>query len=156
MFFPNHVRGVRLECINSNNIPDNIKPHLTRMIKAMIEEEREMLKSIGNGRRPQIEFQNLETSFAPDTSILLLREGIDKVLGFSSCYNQGYDRRVIELIYIDPSIRGKGYGGLLMSQMLSNAPSIVEVAVLVNNEAAIKLYNKFGFFSTIMTLSRVK
>ena len=60
------------------------------------------------------------------------------------------------MIYIDPSIRGKGYGGLLMSQMLSNAPSIVEVAVLVNNEAAIKLYNKFGFFSTIMTLSRVK
>ena len=114
MFFPNHIRGVRLECINSNNIPDNIKPHLTRMVKAMIEEEREMLKNIGNGRRPQIEFQNLETSFAPDTSILLLREGIDKVLGFSSCYNQGYDCRVIELIYIDPSIRGKGYGGITL------------------------------------------
>lgn len=156
MFLPNHVRGVRLECINSNNIPTNIKPHLTRMVKAMIEEERDMLRHIGNGRRPQIEFQNLETSFAPNTSILLLREGIDNVLGFGSCYNQGHDRRIIELIYVDPSIRGKGYGGLLMNQMLTNAPSIVEVAVLVNNDSAIKLYNKFGFFPTIMTLSRVK
>lgn len=156
MFFPNHVRDVRLECINSNNIPTHLKPHLTRMVKAMIEEERDMLRHIGNGRRPQIEFQNLETSFAPDTSILVLRKGIDTVLGFSSCYNQGHDRRIIELIYVDPAIRGKGYGGLLMTQMLSNAPSIVEVAVLVNNEAAIKLYNKFGFFPTITTLSRIE
>jgi phosphinothricin acetyltransferase len=72
-------------------------------------------------------------------------------IGLSSFYGgrPAYDATAEISIYIDPDHQGKGYGSVLVKQMLEQAPQLGVTTFLViyfdHNEGSRRLFNRFGF-----------
>jgi ribosomal protein S18 acetylase RimI-like enzyme len=65
---------------------------------------------------------------------------IEKVLGFIA-----FEKSEITWLYVSPKFQKKGIGRQLLRFALSEIESPVDVTVLSNNGAAIRLYEKEGF-----------
>ena len=65
---------------------------------------------------------------------------IEKVVGFIA-----FEQSEITWLYVHPKFQLRGIGRQLLKFALSKIKSPVEVSVLSNNNAAIKLYKKEGF-----------
>lgn len=78
--------------------------------------------------------------------ILVYKE--NKILGFIS-YSIMYERAELDYILVLPQFRGKKIASYLMKAMFNdlkrNKVSNITLEVRENNEAAIKLYLKYGF-----------
>ncbi|MBF2050680.1 MAG: GNAT family N-acetyltransferase [Leptolyngbya sp. IPPAS B-1204] len=83
--------------------------------------------------------------------VLTLAEEIVAWIGLSSFYGgrPAYDATAEISIYIAPEHQGKGYGSLLVSQMLEAAPRLGVTTFLAiyfdHNQASRKLFHRFGF-----------
>ena len=78
---------------------------------------------------------------------VVLKE-LDKILAYLGLW-MDEDRAQITTIGVDPEHRGKGYAKKLMEHMLeacsSKGVKIYSLEVRVSNQAAISLYQRFGF-----------
>lgn len=78
---------------------------------------------------------------------VVLKE-LDKILAYLGLW-MDEDRAQITTIGVDPEHRGKGYAKTLMEHMLevcsSKGVKIYSLEVRVSNQAAISLYQSFGF-----------
>ena len=78
---------------------------------------------------------------------VVLKE-LDKILAYLGLW-MDEDRAQITTIGVDPEHRGKGYAKTLMVHMLdvcsSKGVKIYSLEVRVSNQAAISLYQRFGF-----------
>jgi len=78
--------------------------------------------------------------------VLEEKEGI---IGVGSAYLKGKDKGIVESIYVAKAFQGKGYGKIILENLISWIKSKkvkhVESNVLIRNEPSIKLHEKFGF-----------
>ena len=73
----------------------------------------------------------------------------EKIIGFID-FSDIYDRLELNYIWVDPSLRGKGYSNDLMSYMFdycfsNNNINNITLEVAICNDTAINLYKKYGF-----------
>ncbi len=71
-------------------------------------------------------------------------------LSFKSFYGRpAYDATAEISIYISPSVHGRGLGGLLLAQAVSQSPNLRIKTLLgfifAHNQPSLKLFAKFGF-----------
>ncbi len=67
-----------------------------------------------------------------------------KVIGFGRAISDGAYRALIEDIIVDIAYRGKGYGKLIMENLMNQLDEIEEV-FLNTNPSLEEFYHKFGF-----------
>lgn len=111
---------------------------------------KQICKVMNQGRMQELKNENLESVFVAleDASYLkyFLSCNIyvavknNKIVGFVGC-----GRHRIEFLYVDPAFQRQGVGTELMSFVLNELPRPIKLAVFTNNQAAKKLYKKFGF-----------
>lgn len=110
----------------------------------------QVCKIMDQGRIQELQSENLEPVFIPLQNApyleyflscnLFVAEKDGQVVGFV-----GYRRQQIEFLYVDPAFQGKGVGTELLSFVLNELPRPIQLAVFTDNQAAKKLYKKFGF-----------
>lgn len=71
-------------------------------------------------------------------------------LSFQSFYGRpAYDATAEVSIYLDPSVRGKGYARILIERAISESPALKLKTLLAfvfgHNDPSIKLFNKYQF-----------
>ncbi|HEY8780620.1 MAG TPA: N-acetyltransferase [Mucilaginibacter sp.] len=91
--------------------------------------------------------QCLKAFDGPFKEVHVLKKG-EEIIGFAIIQTQGTFKGYIQTIAIDESYRGAGYGTKLLQfcedRILKYSPNIF-ICVSSFNQAAIKLYTKFGF-----------
>jgi len=72
-------------------------------------------------------------------SLTIVKDSGNNILGF-----MGIAGNNLEMIFLDPAVRGKGIGKLLLLHALGNL-NVTKVDVNEQNEQACKFYEHFGF-----------
>lgn len=92
--------------------------------------------------------QSFDDMFAMPTTVCLVAEEDDTILGYAFLM-VAYDQLELLKIAVRPELRKRGVGACLMESMFSYAKENEMTAILLEvrskNEAAISLYERFGF-----------
>lgn len=127
------------------------------MAKDLIEYEQGLSVDITGKRRQVSSADSVERFLVPGCVVELLILDNYKLVGFCTHWFEPIGGRlVIDTLYIDPQHRGKGLAKKLLSYPMSMNYSVVDISVMVNNVAATKLYESFGFKPYITTMTMVK
>ena len=91
---------------------------------------------------------NVSKNFNEIANYIKIYEHNNQIIGFID-YSILYERAELNYIYISDDYKKMGYATLLMKYMLddlkSNNVSSITLEVNVNNNSALKLYQKMGF-----------
>lgn len=90
-----------------------------------------------------------------DMSVCLRQNG--KLLAYGRILNDGCFRGLLDDVVVEKSVRGRGYGSLLMKILIQIAEPL-EVLFLNADPKMMEFYNKFGFseFQGITMVRRKK
>ena len=118
------------------------------MIRSAKEKDIEAINILGKlVNKDFVKLFNMKEILEEEFSKVFVVEEKNKIIGFLHI-TELYETIDIINIVIDANNRHKGMATLLMDYMISDARPEVEIVTLevaTNNEAAINLYQKFGF-----------
>lgn len=80
----------------------------------------------------------LENNYLNHVDLFCIRNAENKILGFS-----GISGKKLEMLFLDPTVRGLGLGKLLLMHAIDH--HVTEVDVNEQNAGAVEFYKHFGF-----------
>lgn len=124
---------------------------LTRLHNALYADQSIKLSEL-NGREGFKPVDSVEEVWSPGTMMALAVTDAGEAVGFLSFSMSGKNATRwlwIHNFFVDPAMRGKGVGNMLMRTVKdygkSKGCSFMQLTVLDNNSPAIAMYQKFGF-----------
>lgn len=142
-----------IQQIHPLSIPLHLRQGLEELCILLNKEDTRLAKEVLQVEREGIPYVGLQSHFIQDSMVMVATIKSD-VVGFLSYFDDG-SKRAIDLVCVHPEYRRQGIAKQLVLSALENAPTFVDVSVVMVNEAGRALYESLGFKPFVMTLTKV-
>ncbi|EJI5696320.1 GNAT family N-acetyltransferase [Salmonella enterica] len=130
---------------------------LLALARALIDYEQTLTLDILGRGREGVAAKSIRDFFIEDSVVVIaFDEDTQEPVGFCSYWADPVQGRlIIDTVYVSPDYRQQGIAKHMLTQPLSMGFSLIDIHALVNNPAAIKLYESLGFKPYITTMTKV-